>query len=473
MPSGNSTGGGATAETQDGASSQAYHPLTNTSRCPLGDLPVEIVALIALHCHSARDLAAFAQTSKWLNNIVGPILLETICVDGDRSVIFWAAENGHTSLLRKLEDTNERFHAAGRNSGWPIARFIDWDAFGRHPGGSMQRPFQQWDYTKRLSPWQIMISAPHDDELWHFEPLPAFCVPLHLAVLNGHLDTVRFLHERGADIEAVSNRIGLSGLTGITYDEVMPGDTSEFPLIGFEIAVTPLVLATYVGNYDIARWLLQHGASAQLRTFQLNYLLGATLLHLMSKFKERKDTPRFMETLVREGYVSVDAPDCFGHTPLARVAKMGGGHSLLDTLLALGADVNYVIQTPRPGYTKSLLQNCAWELLAPERVGGLHMTGYPNIAPRLRGARRLIESGADPEIRGWQLSMMRNCQILADGRFCLVGDMVCRCDIGSHKMRPDELKALHDFMAFLEAKFPGLSADLDGFGGPIWAEGVS
>lgn len=389
-----------------------------------------------------------------------PIILEAICVDGDPSVIFWAAENGQTSLLQELEDTDERLHAAARDSGSPTDRFIDWNVIGRHPTGPMPRPFHQWDYIKRQSSSEILLSHSHVRP-WTFDSLPVFCAPIHVAVLHGHLDIVRFLLERGAEIEAVSYGVGLPELS---YGEIIPGfrSGSEFPpFTGPAIAVTPLVLATCIGDYETARWLLQRGASAQLRNSRSGNPLGATLLHLLSKLEETSETCRFVETLVRQGHVAVDAADRRGDTALARVAAMGGGESLLATLVALGADVNYVI--PARGRTppQSVLEKCIWAQLGIGEVGWWHRVPCVNLAPRLRAARRLIESGAVSSNRGWPRSMLRQCRALTSSPLYLE--------------RPDALEPLREFMAFLKAKFPVMSTEpvRFGFGGPVRAEDVS
>ncbi|KAK8047449.1 hypothetical protein PG996_015513 [Apiospora saccharicola] len=459
---------GAAAETQDDAFSQTSHQLTDAISCPLEALPVEIVALIARQCLSARDQAAFAQASKWLNDIVNPIILKTICVDGDWSVIFWAAEHGCDSLLQKLEDINKKLHDAGRISGWPIAEFIDWNMFGRQPQGRNKRPHHLWEYAKSFS-------LPHDPfgipnaYREHSNSSRAFCTPLHLAVLEGHLDTVRFLVERGADIQADSNRIGLWGLR---YDEVMPEHRSDKgmpPLFGPRsgtvilplvppfhrppmslvrpaIAVTPLVLATYRGEYDTAQWLLQHGASSQFLWYSRREgnTLRATLLHLLSKFEERSDTPPVCGDARAAGSRRGRCSGLFWPHSAGQSGGDGGGDSLLETLVTLGANVNYVIPAKNGAPAKSLLEHCIRGHLDTDGAGWWQISECRSIVPRLRGARRLIELGADPEIRGGQLSVLSQCRILAGSRLYLE--------------QLDELKALHEFMAFLEAKFPGFSA---------------
>lgn len=295
----------------------------------------------------------------------------------------------------------KRLHAADRNSGWPIVGIFDWSVIGRHPKGHIVRAVYECDYGKGLA-------------------------------------SPQFLRERDAEIEAVSNSIGLLRLS---YDEAILGDKHDNGLprvMGPPIAVTAIVIATYHGHYDTADWLLRHWASVKLREYYTGSPLGATLLHLLGNLKETRETPQFVEMLVRQGHVSVDALDRDGRTPLAIAAAMGGGDSLLETLVALGANVNYVIPASNGFFAKSVLQYCIWGHLDIEWD---RPTWCIPIAPRLRGARRLIELGADVGIKGRQLTMLSQRRYLTS-RF--------------YQENPDQVKALREFMAYHEARFPGL-----------------
>ncbi|KAK8135643.1 hypothetical protein PG984_003583 [Apiospora sp. TS-2023a] len=416
---------GAATATQDDAFSQTSHQLTYITSCPLEDLPVEIVALIARQCTSTRDQAALARASKWLNDI--------------------AAEHGCDSLLQKLEDTNKKLHDAGRNSGWPIAEFIDWNMFGRHPQGRNKRPRHLWEYAKSFSFPHNPFGIPNAYRE-QSDSSRAFCTPLHLAVLKGHLDTVRFLVERGADVQADSNRIGLWGLT---YDEVMPEHRSDkgmpplfeprsgtvilplvppfhrppMSLVRPAIAVTPLVLATYRGDY---------------------YTTGHTPAPPKQVRRDERHAPVHGDARARGSRRGRCSGLFWSHPAGQSGGDGGGGDSLLETLVTLGANVNYVIPARHGAPAKSLLEHCIRGHLDTDGAGWWHISECGDIAPRLRGARRLIELGADPEIRGGRLSLLSQCKILAGSRLYLE--------------QLDELKALYEFMAFLEAKSPDFSA---------------
>ncbi|KAK8040981.1 hypothetical protein PG994_013988 [Apiospora phragmitis] len=384
--------GGAAAEVEDGVLSQADDQLTDPMNSLFEALAVEIVLLIARCCHNARDQAKLAQANKWLNVIVRTIVYETICADSEWSVIFWAAERGHTFILQAIDAASKRHHTTTCNPGCPVTGFINWDMYREDmcytAYGVLNYipPLRYEDKTMR--PKDKWVYAENDNPTGYYN---VFCKPLHLAVLNGHLETVRFLLDRGVNVDAISNRIGMPGLA---YKTLIPVPHVERVILGkfeLQIAVTPLVLATHYGEYDTTKLLLQHGASVQLRRSLPTRLLRATILHLLDNLPRSKKTCQFVEMLVRRKYALVDAPDPGSLTPLARAAAIEDGGPMMETLKELGADVNYVILTMGAG--QSILDACIrGNLSAAQRSW--------DIDRRLQAARRFIELGADAGAKG-------------------------------------------------------------------------
>ncbi len=165
--------------------------------------------------------------------------------------------------------------------------------------------------------------------------------PLHLASSKGHLEVVKFLLEKSADIEAVNGR-------------------------GF----TPLQLAAYSGQRPVVEFLLGKGANinaknksmdmtaldfAFMREFQAHKLdIAPFLIYKGAQFEVNKKS--------RMGLTALDMTIVFGYTEAA------------DYLLGLGADINYV---GRDGKTP---------------LASAISRGRPEIA------RLLIEKGADVNV---------------------------------------------------------------------------
>ncbi|KAK7966398.1 uncharacterized protein PG986_000675 [Apiospora aurea] len=210
----------------------------------------------------------------------------------------------------------------------------------------------------------------------------------------------------------------------VVYETVCADSEWILPEWVADIAATPLVHAINVGNYDIAKFLLQHGAAVELRENCAGRPVEVTLLHLLATATPSKETCQIMEMLVQRKYVPVDATDAGGLTPLARAAAMGGGDPVLETLKALGADVNYVIPAGNFAPSKSIL-----EAFFEADLDYSWMT-----AKRVRAARRFIELSGEAGDKDHQRSLLNQCR--------------------KELLRPgyEKLKVLEEFIEYLETR---------------------
>jgi ankyrin repeat protein len=87
--------------------------------------------------------------------------------------------------------------------------------------------------------------------------------PLHIASLFGHIDIVKELLIRGADINPTTSRASWEG-SNVSKDEW-----------------TPLLLAIECGRREVVRELIRHGADVNMK-----YTIGWTPLHFGSRWCE-------------------------------------------------------------------------------------------------------------------------------------------------------------------------------------------
>ncbi|KAK8035540.1 hypothetical protein PG993_010535 [Apiospora rasikravindrae] len=292
--------------------------------------------------------------------------------------------------------------ATTRKPGYPSAGCIaDWNQFRVYRGTD-----EYIQFLKDLGNTRRNLTRRQRGYPVHHR-FDTFCTPLQVAVFHGHLDTVRFLLDRGVNVNAVENRLGLLRLPYASL--VSSGFGTMCPKWVSDIAVTPLVLAIDVGNYDIAKLLLQHGSAVELCKNGSCLPLEVTLLHLLATVTPSKEACEFMEMLVRRYHVPVDATDAGGLTPLARAAAMDGGDMVLETLMTLGADVNYVIPRRDGDRRKSILDVCF----------EADPTMHRGLAERLRAARRFIElSGEAGDKEHRRSLLLKQCvnELMRHGR---------------------------------------------------------
>ena len=171
--------------------------------------------------------------------------------------------------------------------------------------------------------------------------------PLHVASYLGNVEIVRLLLDHGADPEAnAEGDMGSKPLHQVScgkYRSQEDGVRVAQLLLerGANVNTrrddhqTPLHAASYFGNVEIVRLLLEHGADSEANA-EGDY--GAKPLHSLScgKFESQEDGVRVAELLLEHG-ADVNARRNDHHTPL-HVASYLGNVEIVRLLLAHGAD---------------------------------------------------------------------------------------------------------------------------------------
>lgn len=170
--------------------------------------------------------------------------------------------------------------------------------------------------------------------------------PLHSASFGGHLEVVRFLLQKGAEIDAVNGG-------------------------GF----TPLHLATFAGHREVVEFLLDQGANINA----LNEKMGATVLDLAFTRDLQGGTLEIAPFLIEKGAeFDVNKKNRFGYTTLD-MAIVFGHTQAAEYLIGLGADISSLrgdgntplinaIKRGRPQIAKLLIEKGA-DHDAPDEEG--------------------------------------------------------------------------------------------------------
>ncbi|MCL7043967.1 hypothetical protein MKW94_006088, partial [Papaver nudicaule] len=157
--------------------------------------------------------------------------------------------------------------------------------------------------------------------------------PLYQAITEGHLDTVKYLLEKGANADA-SNDTGYTPLQCAAAN----GDTKIIALLlskGVQVDVatmpgTALQIAAGLGHRDVVKMLLDNGANPNVVACQ------AMLRPLISAIYVK--SWECVELLLQAG-ADPNAVSC-GHTPLV-IAARHEHEDVITRLLKAGADPNY------------------------------------------------------------------------------------------------------------------------------------
>jgi uncharacterized protein len=245
---------------------------------------------------------------------------------------------------------------------------------------------------------------------------------LMIAAREGHLETARVLVTAGADVDAQTkpeapprfvppseSPEGLSRGAGIIRAGWPDGRGKRFPAGGSK---TPLLYATRDGNLELARLLIDHGASLELAdgngvTPLLNAIVNASIIRVNRT--GTSDHLRIAQLLLDAG-ANGNAADWYGETPLwaavdvrnLELGRDGNDRSLRDEALALierllesGANPN--------ARTREFPHERRFILVVVGSVSWVDLTGQ---TPFLRAAasgdvevmRLLLAHGADPNI---------------------------------------------------------------------------
>jgi ankyrin repeat protein len=246
--------------------------------------------------------------------------------------------------------------------------------------------------------------------------------PLMIAAREGHLETARVLLTAGADVDAQTepeapprfvppseSPEGLSRGAGIIRAGWPDGRGKRFPAGGSK---TPLLYATRGGHLELARLLIDHGASLELAdgngvTPLINAIANSSIIRVNRT--GTSDHLRIAQLLLDAG-ADVNAADWYGETPLwaavdvrnLELGRDGNDRSVRDEALALirrlleaGADPN--------ARTREYPHERRFILVVVGSVSWVDLTGQ---TPFLRAAaagdievmRLLLAHGADPNI---------------------------------------------------------------------------
>lgn len=229
---------------------------------------------------------------------------------------------------------------------------------------------------------------------------------LNYAVKNGHLDTVKLLLARGAEIDS--------------------GDVAAYH-------GTPLVAATGKSDAGMVRFLLNRGADPNILTRDGNSALREAvrvgnreiILLLLEagadpnvenewgwrpiSISDMKDSPRIVEVLLARKF-DLNHQDKNGRTELAQAADFGR-EDLIQFLLDLGADPNFVnkygvialrnsVSRQKPGVTQLLLEHGSNPNLLDRQGRSCLWNAVENANPEI--VSLLLEHGARLDERNSQ-----------------------------------------------------------------------
>jgi ankyrin repeat protein len=213
---------------------------------------------------------------------------------------------------------------------------------------------------------------------------------------NGHLDIVKFLVERGVDVDATT----VDGVTPLMYasqngyTEIMQylinkgADVNATPYN----AVTPLIGAVRTGHYEAAKMLLEAGAKVDAR----DELALTSLMHASAY-----NYPEIADLLIEKG-ADLEAGDWFGTRPLM-MAVYYNCYETTQVLIRRGADLN---ARDTFGFTALMIAaqhadyDMAWLLLENgadpklQNKGGLHAIALATVSRDEDIIELLLESGA-------------------------------------------------------------------------------
>lgn len=169
----------------------------------IGNLPTELILLIASFLLSESSLAALALSSRRLYGISNRYLYQYNVLYGNSSALDWAAQNGQMATLQKALD-----------AGAPLAK--------KQVKGKLKTP----------GPIISQFGRKYYRSFRKFQPHP-----ISLAASAGHINIVRYMIDRGVIVNM--------------------SDPDGFTL---------LALATIHGHASLAKYLLEVGARQGIRS---------------------------------------------------------------------------------------------------------------------------------------------------------------------------------------------------------------
>ncbi|KAL3461650.1 ankyrin repeat-containing domain protein [Aspergillus heterothallicus] len=290
----------------------------------VSSLPVELILIIASFL-VLEDISHLLQASRFLAQVLEPYLYARLGTHSiprpPRSVIYWAAESGLTSVLEKIYTHSEPTQIPGRCSTIALS-------FAARHG--------QTTAAKLL----LGMGAEVND-IVALEGCHQFTA-LHRAAKHGHIETATLLLGNGADL----NQRGSPDEVDVLLYAARSGQTDTSLLLlsrGADIK-TPYLIANAVfsGNVHLVRTLLDEGAE-----IKDSWYMGLPAIHWTVSMPNEVNLSPFMPFLPSR--VRRVSPKPQSHTFLRRNIPM------LQLLLERGISPNEM----EPGGVYSLLHMAA------------------------------------------------------------------------------------------------------------------
>ncbi|KAL6912840.1 hypothetical protein FSST1_010600 [Fusarium sambucinum] len=269
----------------------------------LTSLPPEILLQIIESCQTSQALSSLAQTSQALYALITPLLYKRQLANADHHVTFHAAKHGNLQALKNVyRYMTLRVYKCSKGD-------YDTGVFGAE--------------KQKRNGW--------------------FWTPLHEAVRNGNVETVRWLLDHGVDINAPSLKFHDidMGITEGRY-HIDFGDRLSFHMLPL-VTFSPLITSIYHRQQEITELLLERGASIHINDVRKLQPCGTTALHV-AVINANITALRF---LIERGYAGPNDLDAAGFPPLVWAALNVSAdpqvRESIKTLVELGSDLNHVM----------------------------------------------------------------------------------------------------------------------------------
>lgn len=277
----------------------------------IGNLPTELILLIALYLPSESSLAALVLSNRRLYRICNPCLYQYNVLHGNSSALDWAAENGEMDTLQKALDAGapllkEQAKGNLRRQGRRFPQF----------GLQAQRTFREFQ--------------PH---------------PISLAASAGHKNVVRYMID-GRVSANISNPEGhtLLALAAIRGDASLAKyllDVGAWQGIRSYVGHRPVWIAAFEGHVDVVDVLLsapkQNGNEPDKEELMIDALFAAVFAAHIP----------VLQILFSHG-VQVDILARFQDTPLFMAANDADSDFVPLQIVAPGEEPDSILDQHRP-----------------------------------------------------------------------------------------------------------------------------
>ncbi|KAJ5593429.1 hypothetical protein N7537_010333 [Penicillium hordei] len=277
----------------------------------IGNLPTELILLIASYLPSESSLAALALSNRSLYRICNPYLYQYNVFHGNSSALYWAAGNGKMDTLQKVVD-----------AGAPLLK--------EQAKGNLRRQgrrFPQFGVQARRT---FREFQPH---------------PIWLAESAGHKNIVRYMIDRGASVN-ISNPEGhtllaLAAIHGDASQAKYLLDVGAWQGIRSFVGHRPMWIAAFEGHVDVVDVLLsapkQNGHEPDKKELMTDALFAAVLAAQIP----------VLQLLFTHG-VEVDILARFQDDPLFMAADDGDTDFVPLQIVAPGEEPDLILDHHRP-----------------------------------------------------------------------------------------------------------------------------